>query len=44
VKHGWHVSVAYVIGFAVLLTVLGWQPHPPHKALEPAPAAAQPTA
>jgi Na+/H+ antiporter NhaD/arsenite permease-like protein len=29
--HGWHVTVAYVVGFFVLLAVLGWQPHPPHK-------------
>jgi Na+/H+ antiporter NhaD/arsenite permease-like protein len=28
---GWHVTVAYVIGFFVLLIVLGWQPHAPHK-------------
>jgi Na+/H+ antiporter NhaD/arsenite permease-like protein len=27
-KHGWHVAVAYVIGFFVLMVVLGWQPHP----------------
>lgn len=27
-KHGWHVAVAYVIGFFVLLAVLGWQPMP----------------
>ncbi len=26
-KHGWHVVVAYVIGFAVLLLTLGWRPH-----------------
>jgi Na+/H+ antiporter NhaD/arsenite permease-like protein len=26
--HGWHVTVAYVIGFFVLLAVLGWQPTP----------------
>ena len=26
VKHGWHVAVAYVIGFIVLLGVLGWHP------------------
>jgi Na+/H+ antiporter NhaD/arsenite permease-like protein len=26
--NGWHVTVAYVIGFAVLMLVLGWQPHP----------------
>jgi len=32
VKHGWHVAVAYVIGFAALLFVLGWYPNPPHKA------------
>ena len=36
-RHGWHVAVAYVIGFLVLLAVVGWQPgntrrhsvHPP---------------
>ena len=27
-KHGWHVALAYVVGFAVLLATLGWQPHP----------------
>ena len=26
---GWHVAVAYVLGFAVLLAVLGWQPDLP---------------
>ena len=26
--HGWHVTLAYVIGFFVLLAVLGWQPTP----------------
>jgi Na+/H+ antiporter NhaD/arsenite permease-like protein len=31
-KHGWHVAIAYVIGFFVLLGVLGWHPNPPHKA------------
>ncbi|HEX7237625.1 MAG TPA: citrate transporter [Gammaproteobacteria bacterium] len=25
-KHGWHVALAYVVGFFVLLAVLGWQP------------------
>jgi Na+/H+ antiporter NhaD/arsenite permease-like protein len=25
-KHGWHVALAYVVGFAVLVAVLGWQP------------------
>jgi Na+/H+ antiporter NhaD/arsenite permease-like protein len=27
VKHGWHVMVAYVIGFFILLWTLGWNPH-----------------
>ena len=26
VRHGWHVAVAYVVGFFVLLAVLGWHP------------------
>jgi Na+/H+ antiporter NhaD/arsenite permease-like protein len=30
--HGWHVTVAYVLGFFALLWILGWQPHPKHKA------------
>ena len=29
--HGWHVSLAYVLGFFVLLFVLGWHPNAPHK-------------
>jgi len=28
-RHGWHVAVAYVIGFFVMLAVLGWHPDPP---------------
>ena len=30
-KHGWHVTVAYVVGFGALLIVAGWHPHAPHK-------------
>ncbi|HUK03707.1 MAG TPA: citrate transporter [Burkholderiales bacterium] len=30
-RHGWHVAVAYVVGFFVLLSVLGWHPNAPHK-------------
>jgi Na+/H+ antiporter NhaD/arsenite permease-like protein len=30
-KRGWHVPVAYVIGFFVLLFTLGWEPHEPHR-------------
>jgi Na+/H+ antiporter NhaD/arsenite permease-like protein len=25
-KHGWHVALAYVVGFFVMLMVLGWHP------------------
>ncbi len=28
-KHGWHVAVAYVVGFFVMLAVLGWHPDAP---------------
>src|SRR5437762_1715100 len=31
-KHGWHVALAYMIGFFVLYAVLGWHPNAPHKA------------
>ena len=30
-KHGWHIAVAYVIGFFALLWTLGWEPHEKHK-------------
>lgn len=30
-KKGWHVAVAYVFGFFVMLGVVGWHPHAPHK-------------
>lgn len=29
-RHGWHVALAYVLGFAVLIGTIGWQPHAPH--------------
>jgi Na+/H+ antiporter NhaD/arsenite permease-like protein len=31
-KHGWHVALAYVVGFAVMYAAIGWHPNPPHKA------------
>jgi Na+/H+ antiporter NhaD/arsenite permease-like protein len=34
-RAGWHVAVAYVVGFAVLMLVVGWHPHPPHKVERP---------
>ena len=37
-KHGWHVALAYVIGFFVMLALLGWHPNAPHKAKPAAPA------
>ena len=30
-KKGWHVALAYVIGFFVMLYTVGWHPHAPHK-------------
>jgi Na+/H+ antiporter NhaD/arsenite permease-like protein len=29
-RHGWHVAIAYVIGFFVMLAVLGWHPDTAH--------------
>jgi Na+/H+ antiporter NhaD/arsenite permease-like protein len=49
-RHGWHVAVGYVIGFAVLAAFWGWHPEPLRKSAQPAtgavvlPAAAMPTA
>jgi len=40
-KHGWHVTVAYVVGFAVMLAVTGWHPTPKRG---DAPVAAPPAA
>jgi Na+/H+ antiporter NhaD/arsenite permease-like protein len=31
---GWHVTLAYVVGFFFMLAVLGWRPDPPHKRVE----------
>jgi Na+/H+ antiporter NhaD/arsenite permease-like protein len=41
-REGWHVTLAYVLGFAVMLATVGWQPHEPHKTKPalPAPGAA----
>ncbi|MGE5490756.1 MAG: citrate transporter [Actinomycetota bacterium] len=39
-KNGWHVTVAYVVGFLVMLAVLGWHPDAGHKVpAQPAAAA-----
>ncbi len=34
VRQGWHIPVAYVVGFFVMLAVAGWSPHAPHKAAQ----------
>jgi Na+/H+ antiporter NhaD/arsenite permease-like protein len=39
VRHGWHVTLAYVVGFVVLMLTLGWQPTPERGDL---PAASKP--
>ncbi|MDD3528411.1 MAG: citrate transporter [Gallionellaceae bacterium] len=39
-KNGWHVAVGYVIGFFIMLAVVGWHPHTPHKERPAAPPAA----
>jgi len=41
VKNGWHVTVAYLVGFALIMGILGWQPHPPHKKVPTANTAVQ---
>ncbi len=28
-RHGWHVALAYVVGFAVMMAVVGWHPDAP---------------
>jgi Na+/H+ antiporter NhaD/arsenite permease-like protein len=30
VTQGWFVTVAYVVGFFVMLAIIGWHPDPPH--------------
>jgi Na+/H+ antiporter NhaD/arsenite permease-like protein len=30
-RGGWHVAVAYVVGFFVMLAIMGWHPHAPHQ-------------
>jgi Na+/H+ antiporter NhaD/arsenite permease-like protein len=39
-RHGWMVPVGYVVGFFVMLAVLGWHPHEKHKDDAIAPPAA----
>jgi Na+/H+ antiporter NhaD/arsenite permease-like protein len=41
-RHGWHVAVAYVVGFFVMLAALGWHPDPQLRQPTPAIDAAAP--
>jgi Na+/H+ antiporter NhaD/arsenite permease-like protein len=40
-RHGWHVTVAYIVGFLVMLALSGWHPSPKRAS---APAGATPAA
>jgi hypothetical protein len=31
IMKGWHVHLAYIISFFIMLAVFGWHPHAPHK-------------
>jgi len=31
IKAGWHITLAYIIGFMVMLAIGQWNPHPSHK-------------
>jgi Na+/H+ antiporter NhaD/arsenite permease-like protein len=33
-RHGWHVIIAYIVGFIVLLLLLGWHPAPKKSDLQ----------
>lgn len=37
-RHGWHVAVAYIVGFMAMVALLGWHPQPLNKTPEKAPA------
>ena len=30
-RHGWHVAVAYTVGYFVMLAIIGWHPNGPLK-------------
>lgn len=43
-RHGWHVTLAYVVGFVALVLIMGWHPQPLRAATpDAAPAPAAPT-
>src|SRR5688572_7127639 len=40
-RHGWHIAIGYVVGFFVMLLVLGWNPHERERAQQIAPPASE---
>jgi Na+/H+ antiporter NhaD/arsenite permease-like protein len=44
IKSSWHVVLAYVVSFFVMLGVVGWHPHTPHKKVMDADTPAMQTA
>jgi hypothetical protein len=34
-RHSWHIAIAYVVGFLVMLALLGWHPDAGHNAPSP---------
>jgi Na+/H+ antiporter NhaD/arsenite permease-like protein len=40
-RHGWHVAIGYVVGFLVMLVVLGWNPQERERSPQIEPAATQ---
>ncbi len=42
IKGGWHVALGYVVGYFVMLGVIGWNPHPIKGGSMSPPAATQP--
>jgi Na+/H+ antiporter NhaD/arsenite permease-like protein len=43
-RGGWHVAIAYVVGFALMLFVHGWSPDAPHKPVPNTAPVSEPTA
>jgi hypothetical protein len=36
-RHGWYIIVAYLVGFYLMLGLLGWRPDTPHRRVAPFP-------
>lgn len=31
IRNGWHVTLAYIVSFFIMVSIAGWHPHAPHK-------------